>query len=359
MRVHQMTAALAYGDAVSNDILEIDRRLQAWGFETRIFAEHIEPRLAGNAHHDREYEQFVREEDDLLIYHYSIYNANLKAYVRSGNRKLVIYHNITPAEFFHSYDRGLEAICRAGREALSELQGCDLALGVSDFNRRELVAAGIPVEHTGVLPIFLGLDKFRVAGRNAALYQQLKSSGQTNLLYVGRIAPNKACEDAIKILYAYRKNINPQAHLRLIGHRFLPAYARFLEMLVDRLGLEDAVTFADRVSLSDLRAYYEGSDVFLFTSRHEGFGVPLLESMYFELPILAYSSSAVPETLGAAGVLFNDLAYAEIAEVLHLLVTDAGLRDQIVRRQRERLADFDSAHVEVRLRQALGSIGVL
>lgn len=357
MRVHQMTATLAYGDAITNHILEIDRRLKAWGLDSHVYAENVEPRISGVGRPDKEYEPFLDQKEDLLIYHYSVYTSNLDLYKRSQNHKIVIYHNITPPEFFRGYDSGLETVCRLGRLALSRLGDCDLALADSDFNRRELVTAGIPDERTDVLPIFFGLDRFKDTGQNSSLLRQLRKNGTVNLLYVGRLAPNKACEDLIKILYVYRKYVNSQAHLWLVGYRFLTTYSQFLESLIARLELEDAVTFTDRVSLADLRTYYEACDVFVYASRHEGFGVPLLESMYFDLPVLAYNSTAVPETLGPTGMLFNRLAYAEIAEALDLLVTNAELRRQIVQRQRQRLADFAPERVEAKLRRILERVG--
>jgi glycosyltransferase involved in cell wall biosynthesis len=359
MRVHQMTATLAYGDAISNDILEIALRLKTWGLDARIYAEHVEARVGHVGQLDQAYERYLSEPNDLLIYHYSIYTTNLKLFAQSQNRKIVIYHNITPPEFFHGFDSHLETLCRSGRLALPQLRDCDLALAVSEFNRRELIAAGIPEHRTAVLPIFLGLDKFAQVGRDPVFYRRMRQNDWTNLLYVGRLAPNKGCDDLVKLLYMYRKHINPAAHLWLVGNRSIVRYVRYLEALIARLGLADAVTFTDRVSLGELRACYEASDVFLCGSRHEGFGVPLLEAMYFGLPVMAYHAAAIPETLGGAGVLFERWAYAEIVETLHLLVTDTGLRGQLVEAQRRRLADFDSEHVEAQLRRALGQVGAL
>lgn len=359
MRVHQMTANLGYGDAITNQILEIDCRLEGWGLDSYVYAENIEPSVSKFGQLDSEYEAFLGETGDLLIYHYSIYTSNLQLYKASRNHKVVVYHNITPAKFFRDYDKGLETACYLGRSALSNLHDCDLALGVSEFNRRELVAAGIPEEQTDVLPNFLILDKFEEAERNGSLYQQLSQNGKINLLYVGRVVPNKACEELIKIVYSYRKYVNPKIHLWIVGSQFLRPYVQFLESLVARLELRTTVTFTGRVPLADLCTYYEASDLFLYTSQHEGFGVPLLESMYFDLPILAYKAAAVPETLGSAGVLFNQFSYAEIAETISLLVSDQDLRQQIIRCQNQRLVDFAPKRVEKKLRQVLERVGVL
>lgn len=359
MRVHQMTANLVYGDAVTNDVLEIDRRLKAWGFDARIYAASIEPRLGDIGQPDEAYLPFLDERDDLLVYHYSIYNANLHLYKRTANRKLVIYHNITPAEYFRGFDAHLESLCWLGRLALPELQGCDLALADSEFNRRELIAAGIPAECTDVLPIFLDLEKLNTAEHHAALHRKIKHTSDVNFLYVGRLAPNKRCEDLIKLLYVYRKFIGPDAHLWLVGSRSVARYTQFLVALIDRLGLKGAVTLSDRVTLSELRTYYESCDAFLYASRHEGFGVPLLESMNFGLPILAYKAAAVPGTLDGSGIMFNAWEYEAIAEMLHQLVSNADLRRRIIEGQRRRLAEFTPEHVEAWLRQALVRVGVL
>ena len=235
MRVHQMTATLTFGDAVSNDIFEIDRRLKAWGLDGYIYAEHIDPRVADLCHSDAAYARFLDETDDLLIYHYSIYTPNLELYKRTRNRKIVIYHNITPPEFFRGIDSGLEAICRTGRLMLGDLRGCELALADSDFNRRELVAAGLPEEDTGVLPIFLSLEKFANSRRDARALSTSapKRSSQSALrrpagAQQGLRRPN---QDAVCL----SKSIYPDAHLWLVGDRSLLIYTQYLEKLVARL----------------------------------------------------------------------------------------------------------------------------
>jgi glycosyltransferase involved in cell wall biosynthesis len=359
VRVHQITANLSYGDAVTNHVVEIDARLKAWGLDARIYAQTTEPRMRNIGRPESEYQPFLSEGRDLLIYHYAIYSTTLQLYMESRNRKLVIYHNITPPEYFRGYDRNLETACRFGRLALPDLRGCDVALADSDYNRRELVAAGIPDERTDVLPIFLNLEDLAASPPNKALGRKLRGNGKTNLLFVGRVVPNKAHEDLIKILYFYHRYVDRQVHLWLVGPATLPVYRKRLAKLVSRLGLDEAVTFTGRVSLRDLRTYYESADLFLCASRHEGFGVPLAESMHFRLPILAYNATAVPETLGQAGVLFNHLQHAEIAEMVNLMVSDPILRQQIVRAQRQRLTDLSPERVESKLQQILERVGVL
>jgi glycosyltransferase involved in cell wall biosynthesis len=173
------------------------------------------------------------------------------------------------------------------------------------------------------------------------------------------MAPNKAIEDVIKIFYAYRRHIRPDARLILAGPRFLPLYDAALDRLVARLGLGDAVLFTGRIPLAQLVACYQAADLFLCASRHEGFCAPLAEAMHFGLPILARAEAAVPETLGGSGVTFDRLAYPAIAELVDLLICDERLRTQIVEGQRGRLAGLAPNHAASLLRTALERLGVL
>lgn len=359
MRIHQLGHGLIPGDAITYHTLEIDRRLRAWGLETRIFASHVHPEYQDLAQTDAGFAPFVDAPDDLLIFHYSIYDPNYRLFQAARGRKVLIYHNITPPRFFRGWDRGLEALCDSGRRVLAELSDCDLAVGDSDFNRRELVEFGFPAERTTVLPIFLMQKALEEVPDNPHLLGRLRQGGQTNILFVGRVVPSKGIEDLLRIFYVYHQAIDPDSHLCLVGSRYIAAYDEQLDALVEALRLQDHVTFTGLVSLSDLKTYYQAADLYLHASLHEGFCVPLLESMYFGLPVLARKAGAVPETLGNAGVLFTHLGYQEVAEMAHLLVSDQDLRAQVIARQRERLQAFAPSHVEAKLRDLLVGLDVL
>jgi glycosyltransferase involved in cell wall biosynthesis len=315
VRFHQVYFGLIPGDAVSNHILEIDARLRAWGFETSIFAQHIAPEMAGYARSDHEYLTYLRAPDDVLVYHYGLYSPNVRYFQSTRGRRILIYHNITPARFFRGWDREQELLCDVGRRTLPSLVDCDLALGDSDFNRRELVEIGIPEEKTGVLPIFLNQARFEAIAVERGLLRRLQRTDTVNFLTVGRVVPNKAVDDVLRIFGLYHRVINPRSRLYVVGSRYLPAYDAALEALVADMGLRDAVVFTGRVSDAELKTYYEAADLYLSASHHEGFCVPLLESMYFGVPILARKAGATPETLGDTGVLFSRLGYEEVAEM--------------------------------------------
>lgn len=358
MRIHQLVSSMSPGDATSNHVLEIDKRLTEWGFESHIFAQHRHPEVTHQVRPLSEIRPYLTQKEDVLIYHYGIFHFSLHLFQTAQCRRVLIYHNITPAEFFAGWDKNNQNNCNLGRLSLQRLHDCDLAIGDSDFNRQELVAEGFDALKTAVVPIFLPVDTWNVLPVDTNLQKTMQQRHTTNWLTVGRVAPNKALEEVIRLFYVYKNQINEQAHLYLVGSQSLPTYLQALQALVADLNLTDAVSFPGRVSDSQLKTYYQNADLFISASYHEGFCVPLIESMFFGLPILARNATAVPETLGQAGILFNQLGYLETAHAAHLLVTDTAVRQQIIATQKERLNAFLPQTVETKLREALQKLGI-
>ena len=352
MRVHQIVPRLDAGDAVSNQALAIHRLVTTWGFESHIYANGMDEFGKRHATYDYVYKEFMREKDDLLIYHYSIYCGNYQYYLESESHKVLIYHNITPPEFYERFYPEAANLCRLGRELLPRLAQCDLALGDSDFNRRELVAAGFPEERTGVLPINPPLHKLDEVEEDEELGRSL-SDGKTNLLFVGRVVPNKRVEDIVKLFHSYHRGVNAHSRLVVAGS-LLNTYYSALLSLARRMGVADRVFFLGKVSDGALKACYRRSHYYISMSEHEGFCVPLLEAFHFGLPVLAYAAGAVPETMGKAGILFHDKDYPLLAELLDRLERDAFLRERTLAAQRARLEHFGADRFERALREALG-----
>jgi glycosyltransferase involved in cell wall biosynthesis len=249
---------------------------------------------------------------------------------------LLIYHNITPSDFFQPFDPLLASQTRRGREQLQHLRKRTLlALGDSFFNEAELRQVGYV--HTGVLPIVLDPAQYDLEP-NLDLLNRYRGGG-VKLLFVGRLAPNKRQEDLIKLLWYYRR-IDPEARLFLVGSPGASSYPEWLQELTEMLNLTEAVVFTGRVSQKDLVTYYRLANIYVSMSEHEGFGKPLIESMYFGIPVLAYASAGVPETMGGAGVLFRRKDYEALAELIDIIVKDETLRNRIVARERERVKEF-------------------
>ncbi len=347
MKVHQICARLQFGDAVTNDVLGIHRFLLEKGLESHVYAHYTDDYYAGVNEGEEFYaRKFLKDKKSLLIYHYSVYDDNYRLYQRSKNRKVLIYHNITPPRFFQPYSLELAEICRKGRELLPSLRHCDLALGDTDYNRQELLQAGFDPAATGVLPIFIDFQKME--DEDEDLTERLRTN-TVNILFLGRMVPNKRIEDLIAFFAYYHNRVNAASRLWVVGSSWLSDYNRKLLKLVQRNGLLGKVSFpggAGGVTDKELVSYFRSAQIFMTMSEHEGFCVPLVESMYHSLPIFAYAEAAVPETLGGCGVLFHRKVYPVIAAAVEEVLRDGVLHEDMVRRQRSRLRDFSTEVVE-------------
>ena len=355
MAVHQLLPNFVMGDAVSCHAMDIQEVLRERGIEAHIYAPQADAYGRHHGRPDAEYPEYMGREEDLLIFHYLIYCDNYEMYLESRNRKVLIYHNITPPEFYEEFDPVTEGFCRMGRDLLPRLAGCDLALGDSDFNRRELVQAGFPEERTGVLPISPVFGRFAGAPLDRQLERRL-SDGRLNLLFVGRVVPNKRVEDLLRLVRQYGSVVNAAVRLVVVGALNSYVYADNVLGLADQLGLDEQVLFLGKVGDAALKTCYACSHFYLSMSEHEGFCVPLLEAFDFDLPVLAYAAGAVPETMGEAGVLFEEKDFPLLAELLDSLRRDPLKRQRITAAQRERLRRFDRESFLARFDETIGTL---
>lgn len=355
--IHQVLAALAYGDAIGNEALAIRKHLRARGFESEIFAEKVDPKMAGLAHPLSEYERAAVSET-LGLFHFSIGSAASSLVFHREDPLICVYHNITPPEFFFPFHPHLARLCHHGRRELRAFAARSvLGLGDSEFNRKELEAAGF--KRTGVLPIVLNWERYAEAP-SAVMMERLSGFPGPTVLFVGRIVPNKKVEDVIASFAAFQRHHAPESRLLLVGDSVgHERYLRRLLELVHSLRVRNVI-FTGQVTQGDLIAAYRSSQVFLCLSEHEGFCVPLLEAMHFGLPVLAYNAAAVSETLAGAGVLLDDKDPRIVAEVLDLVLEDASVRGRVLEGQARTIAaakalDFGAlleAHVTTALESA-------
>jgi glycosyltransferase involved in cell wall biosynthesis len=319
-RVHQVLATLGYGDAIGHEVLGIQRVLREAGCDSEIFVETADPRLEDLTVDYREMVGAVTP-DDVLIHHFSIGSrASRTAYALPG-RMVLVYHNITPPEYFIGVHRDLVRLCFRGRRELTAyVNRCTLALGDSEYNRRELEEAGFA--DTGVLPV-VPASPTSTCPRTAA-WPPLRRRW-TNVMFVGRVIPNKKIEDVIRAFHVYRTRHNPRARLLLVGsYGGFEKYLAMLHALIARLGTPD-VHFLGHVSNEELTALYDVADLFLCASEHEGFCVPLIEAFYKRVPVLAYAATAVPATMDGGGVLFDTKDPFAVARLMEAMLDDTGI----------------------------------
>lgn len=353
MQIHQILPTLSPGDAIGNEVLEIRKILRSWGYKSDIYAQNIHPDMAKFAKIFTEYKK-ISSPKNILIFHFAI-GSEVSEFVKNlDDKKIIIYHNITPPNYFKGINDTLVHLLINGRKELKEFSNItDLALGVSAYNEKELIKIGF--RNTGILPILLDFSLYDQEPDKKIL-NRFGQDNMTNIIFVGRLAPHKMQEDIIKIFYYYNKFIEHRSRLILVGsYGGAEIYYEYIRSIIKQLHL-DNVYITGQINFRELLAYYGVADIFVSMSGHEGFCVPILESMYFDIPIIAYKSSAIPYTLEDSGILVNKKNYIAIAEMINMVVNNGELKKKIIKKQQERLQYFHRSNTEKSFKHYLDSI---
>lgn len=311
----------------------MDDILNRNGLETAIYAEYAsDKRIPKKIHSVKELLSILKPED-FVLYHLSTGTKLTDWFKNLDCRKALVYHNITPPEFFEKYDAKLADVIRFGRSGIQGLMDCvEFSFADSEYNKQELEKYGF--QNVFVLPFILDFKNYQTEPDKKIVSQY--QDGKKNILFVGRIAPNKKQEDLIITFDYYKKQVDSNCRLILVGSSGVKAYSDAIKSLIQKLGTEDVV-LAGHVTFQELIAYYKTADLFFCMSEHEGFCVPLIESMYFGVPIVAYDAAAVPETLGDGGIVFTSKKVKHVAALMHILLENKECRKEIIKRQKKRL----------------------
>lgn len=353
MIITQLVSHLGAGDAISEQVLIWDEIFKSWGGARKIYAQFIDAKnLSGRAGQFKK--NLIIPPDEIIILHLSDYTEIARFVRKLPNKKILVYHNITPTYFFAGQAKEAQANASLGRFFLSKLTPYfDLSLGVSEFNRQELEAIGF--QKTRVLPLIFEETKYRVKKEIPR-----KPPNTVQFLTVGRIAPNKKIEDVIKVFYLYQKFYQPDSRLVIIGKSFkeLANYNKFLNDLVKELGLSEKIIFGGILKQAELNYLYADSDFYLTLSEHEGFCLPILEAFYFGLPVLAYKAGGIPETMSGRGILVDHKNLAEIAQLIDYVLKNKDFRDKLILKQKEALKNFSKEKIAPLLKKYLEEINV-
>jgi L-malate glycosyltransferase len=350
VRIHQWVPAAHRGDAIGDSVRAVRDMLRSLGHESDVFALTIDDDMRTEA---LAFADARAKTGDVTILHFALPSPMTAAFANLRGAKVLQYHNITPASFFAPYDPGLFRLAALGRRELATLAGCvDLALGDSEFNRQELEALGF--QRTGVMPIAVNTARITDAPRRPAL-ERVLGDGLINILFVGRIVPNKKIEDHIRLAEMYKRYVDAYYRFIFVGrYDGVPRYYAQIRALVSEYQmLSDRFWFTGSVPDEDLATFYRWADAYVSLSEHEGFCVPLVEAMAAEVPIIAYGAGAVPETLGGAGMTFAPKDLEVAAELLGSVIYDRDVRTGVLAGQRRRLQDFAPARIESKLRDML------
>lgn len=352
MKIHQILPNLSYGDAIGDDTLALKRIFRSLGHDSRIFAGVIHRKLIDEAEIWVNYKK-IAHPDNILVYHFSVGSDITEYILKIPDHLIIVFHNITPSHWFFGNSPHMTEVTAEGMDELRMLKDRTLmAWADSEYNASILRDAGY--RNIRVLPIIVGMSRLNTQP-HPVFSRQWKST-QFTWTFVGRVSPNKCHQDIIRAFACYKKWIYPHSRLILAGeNRNCWRYTREMEQLVRDLGITD-VFFTGLIDDSELVSLYRSTDIFVCMSEHEGFCVPLLEAMHFDIPVLAFDAGAVKETMGGAGLLVHTKHPVEVAELVDLVRCNEVFRQDLVAKQKARLQQFQAADMTGRVEKLLQEI---
>jgi L-malate glycosyltransferase len=351
--IHQFLAGYSKYDAISNEARLFQNVFRSWGFKSEIFCEPARTTKTANDIIDiRQAQNYITPKDTGIL-HLSIGCMANEIFPTLSCRKALIYHNITPPEYLRGFHEELAGKLEWGRKQIKNLnKTADILIADSSFNAKELISLGY--NQPKVLPLMIDLSALRAKGEKRIL--KMLNDKMVNILFVGRYVPNKRLEDVLHTFYFFQKYCRAESRLIFAGSGVgMERYEMLLKSMAIDLQLQNVI-FTGTVTQLELNAYYQSADAFLCMSEHEGFCIPLLEAMINHVPVFAFAAAAVPETLSDSGILVYKKRYDFISEVLLRVLTDAKIRNSVIKKQDERIEKYESRDLEAELRSVLTPI---
>jgi len=331
-RIDQLLAGYADGDAISQEARFMRGIFRGLGYDSDIFASenHIAPYVRDDC---RLLGEFDASSATTTILHCSTKSYASELFMRVEGKRIIRYHNITPAHYYVGFDDCVAEELSVARDELCKVvKSADSCWAASAYNADELETLG--VKESKVLPLMFSMNEFE-AEPDAATMAKF-GDDLTNWLFVGRIAPNKCIEELI-LSFAWYQTVTPRSRLIIVGSADgCPRYYAMLRLLAERLGLTN-VCFTGFVTNSERFSLYECANVFVTASRHEGYCLPLVEAMARNVPVVARYSGGMPEAMNGAGIAFDNFKPEELALLVNRVCGDQTLRADVLNSQQARM----------------------
>lgn len=351
MQIHQFSPSCGKGDGVSNGMFFTRSLLREMGFASDIYCDLVQDEVRDEV---LPISQLNLTSKDMLLVHHSLGYENCAWLKDVKARKVLVYHNITPPQFLP--DNGLPELSVLGRQQLgSWVQDFDAAIGDSDLNCAELHAA--KYANVTTIPLLVDVSRWQQSSYNTALMNSLR--GAHNILFVGRMCEHKHQLQLLEMLDELRHLSHQPVRLILAGGVTSIPYQQEVRERIEALQLGEQVLMTGKIPDEDLIALYRSADAYVSLSEHEGFGMPLIEAMLHDVPVLARATEGVSATLGEGGILLDaQVNPAVCAAHVHMLLTEPALRRRVIARQQKNIQRFARREIQIKLQEFLQNMDV-
>lgn len=343
---------LTPGDGASDACLAFRSLLIDAGAESQIWAESIHPRRCEFASRF-DIPSIRRRAPDLLIVHYTT-GSDVNIEIAAAKMKFVVfYHNVTPAEFFIGVNDRLAGTAWRGIAELPQLlRKAQLVLCASQHSADDVRRAGRPDAVVIPIPVNGG------AGTIVPDQQIMRryNDGVPMVLFVGRLAPNKRQHELLSVFHRLQRCFDQRVRLVFVGSDAAsPEYRLELQRLIHTWRLTN-VDMPGYVTPEARAAYVQCASVYLSLSKHEGFGIPLIEAMQAGVPIIARNSTAVGETIGKGGLVIESYDPVWLAAMVAEVIENQGLRQSLIAAGQLRGEELRPSNIAPRFLNAIAPI---
>ncbi|MDF3822179.1 glycosyltransferase [Leptospira sp. 96542] len=352
MKVFQHLDELKDSDGVGNDAIGLSNVFQSLGFESH-FITRI-PRkgksLPGVQFHGVNDFSIPVSYEDIHILHYGGAGYPYKLFQNLSGKKILRFHNITPASFYKETTTKEIFDAMEKFESVSYLELATFSLFCDsiwcDSNYNLFTVRDFKFQNPYILPI---CKEYTI--------KNTIPNDSGSLIFVGRYSPQKKWEDLIDF-FAEWSILYPNSECYLVGSVIgaFDGYYERLKQKVKERELENKIQFLTGLNDNEVLSYFEKSSVFVSMSEHEGFCLPLLEAFGMGLPVYAYAQTAVPETMRGAGLLFYEKSFSTLTKELKTILSNQTLKLETIQTQKKTLLHYNSYPWKQNITSILGRI---
>ena len=204
---------------------------------------------------------------------------------------------------------------------------------VSEYTRKD-ISTRFNYDRLKIDVVYNGAnDLFKpVSDEKKNLTRDKYTSGCPYFLYIGLIHPRKNITRLIQAFDQFRLSIDSNVKLLIAGSR--KWWTNDMQQALDVASFRDEIIFTGRVADEDLHLIIASALSLVYASQFEGFGIPILEAMYCDTPVIASETTSMPEVGGNAVVYVNPRSVDSIQEAMLAVYSDAHLRKQLIEKSR-------------------------
>lgn len=351
MQIHQFSPSCGKGDGVSNGMFFTRGLLREMGYTSHIYCDLVQDEVRDEV---LSISELQLSSEDILLVHHSLGYENSAWLKDIKARKVLVYHNITPPQFLP--DNGLPELSILGRQQLGLwAQDFQAAIGDSELNSSELRAANYA--NVVTIPLLVDVTRWQQHAYNTSLMNSLR--GAHNILFVGRLCEHKHQLQLLEMFNEVRHFSSQPVRLILAGGVTSLPYQEEVRARITTMQLDGQVLMTGKISEEDLLALYRSADAYVSLSEHEGFGMPLIEAMLHDVPVIARATAGVTDTMGKAGILLDaNVGPAQCAAHVQMVLTEPAFRRSLITGQRENIQRFSRVQIKENLQAFLQTLGV-